>query len=367
MRVQAVTREVGTQLWVEVTPSEFPHERQGLDFVKQRLPESEPYRAWSNFTFTDNRGGLNEVDLLVVTPARMVLVELKAYSGRMEGDAGRWQWTSPRHERPKLLDNPLLLADRKAKKLKSLLETTKAARAHKQRFPYLESAIFLHAENLDCRLAPDGRHHVFGLDTNTLGPNPLDGIMDHLKSIDPRFGKQIDRPMSAMIAKAISQAGIRRSTAARKAGHFTLGDLLDEGEDWQDYKAEHPNLPDTHVRVRLYPMAKATSDEERAAFIQSAQREVTLLNGVDHPAIDRPNDLISAQPGPCVIFPYDPDTTRLDHWLTEHADQLGLFERLNLLRSAGRRPAQRPQPGPCTTARSRRVRSSSRAPPIGRA
>lgn len=51
-----------------MTPSKRPHERAGLDFVKKRLADREPYRAWSNYTFTDSRGGLNEVDLLVVTP-----------------------------------------------------------------------------------------------------------------------------------------------------------------------------------------------------------------------------------------------------------------------------------------------------------
>lgn len=322
-------------MWIEVTPSEFPHERQGLDFVKKRLPEPEPYRAWSNFTFTDSRGGLNEVDLLVVTPARMVLIELKGYPGRIDGDAGQWEWTGPRHDRGKRLDNPLHLADRKAKKLKSLLETTRAAKAHKSRFPYLESAVFLHAENLDCRLSPDGRHHIFGRDPEsgtTPGRHALDGIMHHLTALDPRYGRQIDRPTSAMIAKAMDQAGIRRSAAARKVGHYTLGELLDEGDDWQDYKAKHPNVPDTHVRIRLYPMAGATSDEERAAFITSARREVTLLQGVDHPAIEKPGDLIKAHSGPALVFPYDDDATRLDHWLAEHADGLGLAERLDLVR-----------------------------------
>ena len=169
---------------------------------------------------------------------------------------------------------------------------------------------------------------MFGLDENPT----LDGLMAHLKDLDPRYGRQIDRPTSAMIAKAMEQAGIRRSALARKVGHFTLGELLDEGEDWQDFKAAHPNLPDTHRRIRLYPLGKATSDEERAAFITSAKREVTLLQGVDHPAIDRPTDLVAAQSGPAVVFPYDPKATRLDHWLAEHADSLGLSERLDLVR-----------------------------------
>jgi hypothetical protein len=38
--------------WTTVTPSEFDHERAALDHVRKLLPDSEPYRAWSNFTFT---------------------------------------------------------------------------------------------------------------------------------------------------------------------------------------------------------------------------------------------------------------------------------------------------------------------------
>ena len=182
-------------MWVEVTPSEFPHERQGLDYVKKRLPEPEPYRAWSNFTFTDRHGTLSEVDLFVVTPARVVLVELKGYPGLIEGDAGQWRWTSPTHTRPKVMDNPLHLADRKAKRLLGVLQNTRAGRAHKGRFPYLESAVFLHAENLTCKLSADGRHHVFGLDENPT----IDGLMAHLKDLDPRYGRQVDRPTSAMM------------------------------------------------------------------------------------------------------------------------------------------------------------------------
>lgn len=78
-----------------MTPSEIPHERAGLDFIKIRLPDREPYRARTKLTFTDSCGGLNEVDLLVVTPARLVLVELKGWPGRIEGDAGQWAWTLP--------------------------------------------------------------------------------------------------------------------------------------------------------------------------------------------------------------------------------------------------------------------------------
>ena len=103
----------------EITPSEFPWEREALAFVRERLPDHEPYRAWSNFELVAEDGSINEVDLLVLTPKGLFLVEIKSHPGRVEGDAGTWTF---RHEgRLKTLDNPLLSANRKAKRLKSLL------------------------------------------------------------------------------------------------------------------------------------------------------------------------------------------------------------------------------------------------------
>ncbi|HEX5539967.1 MAG TPA: hypothetical protein VFX60_00105 [Micromonospora sp.] len=51
-----------------LTPSQFAHEREALAHVQQLLPDTEPYRAWSNFTFTAQTGYSYEVDLLMATP-----------------------------------------------------------------------------------------------------------------------------------------------------------------------------------------------------------------------------------------------------------------------------------------------------------
>ena len=40
--------------WVEISPSQFEHEAKGLAYIKQLLPDSPPFRAWSNFEFRDN-------------------------------------------------------------------------------------------------------------------------------------------------------------------------------------------------------------------------------------------------------------------------------------------------------------------------
>ena len=55
--------------WTTITPSQFAHEREALAHVQALLPDTEPYRAWSNFTFTAQTGHPYEVDLLVAAPA----------------------------------------------------------------------------------------------------------------------------------------------------------------------------------------------------------------------------------------------------------------------------------------------------------
>src|SRR2546430_297349 len=42
--------------WVEVTPSSYTHERAGLAYVRDHLPDTDPYRAWSNLELVTDQG-----------------------------------------------------------------------------------------------------------------------------------------------------------------------------------------------------------------------------------------------------------------------------------------------------------------------
>jgi hypothetical protein len=144
--------------WKIITPSEFEHERRALDFVRAGLPDHEPYRAWANFEFQTADGALYEVDLLVLTREGFWLVEIKSRPGRVEGDVGTWVWTTPEGRRV-TADNPVHLANKKAKALSSLLKAQPSARAI--RVPFLEPLIFLSVPELRCDLAPGaGRNRV---------------------------------------------------------------------------------------------------------------------------------------------------------------------------------------------------------------
>ena len=83
--------EATSPRWQAITDSEFPWEREALAFVRDRLSDHDPYRAWANFEFIADDGSINEVDLLVLTTKGFYLVEIKSRPGTVEGDQGTWR------------------------------------------------------------------------------------------------------------------------------------------------------------------------------------------------------------------------------------------------------------------------------------
>src|SRR5690348_2160327 len=133
--------------WKIITPSKFEWERRALDFIRNGLPDHDPYRAWSNFEFQAPDGALYEVDLLVLTKQGFWLIEIKSRPGRVEGDAGTWVWSDKEGKRV-TDDNPVLLANRKAKALSSLLKAKMASQ--KVAMPWLEALVFLSDPEIQC-------------------------------------------------------------------------------------------------------------------------------------------------------------------------------------------------------------------------
>src|SRR4051812_37385702 len=129
--------------WTAVAESSFPWEREALEFLREHLPDHEPWRAWSNFEFIDDEGRVNEVDALVLTPTGLILIEAKSRPGTVRGDAHSWTWRTEGRE--VTTDNPLPLANRKAKRLASVLRRQEALGGrHGARItPWVEPLIFL--------------------------------------------------------------------------------------------------------------------------------------------------------------------------------------------------------------------------------
>ncbi len=320
--------------WHQITPSEFPWEQEALDHVRELLPDREPFQAWSNFEFISDTGRVYEVDLLVVTHKGFFLVEIKSRPGSVEGNGGSWIWRSDGRIRTD--DNPLMLANRKAKALRSLLDRQQAMRSAKARSPFLQAAVFLSAEGFVSRLSPDGAHHVYGRDGAAPGPSTLPSIRDGLLTIDAeqyaRKGKAVDRPMSLAIGRAMEQAGIRPSNLQRRVGDYELGDLLYDGPGYQDFVGTHSSLKGIERRVRIYSVPPGSDPEMRRTSERAAEREFRTLNSLAHSSILEVHDYKVHDLGPALLFDYHPKALRLDRYLADYGERVDLDMRLSLIR-----------------------------------
>ncbi|MTW22214.1 BREX system serine/threonine kinase PglW [Allochromatium palmeri] len=302
------------KLWKQITPSDFAWEREALAFLKERLPDHEPYRVWANFEFIAQDGSINEIDALVLTPKGLFLVEIKSHPGEISGDAGAWVWIS--EGRRRVFDNPRLLADRKAKKLKSLLESQRSALKAKERLPFIQTLVFLSAENVVNRLQGPARLQVC----------TRKNVMEALCHIDSGWThRPLDRPISKAVARALEEAGIKESLRARRVGLYALNTLLDEADHFQDWLATHSETG-VQRRIRLY-LTHGKSEQEAATLRNAAKLEFRLLEGIEHPGILQARDYQQHDQGPALVYEYDPAAVRLDHFLIG----LGAGQRLETL------------------------------------
>jgi serine/threonine protein kinase len=326
---------MGNSNWVTVAESDFPWERDALEFVHGQFPNRDPYRAWANFEFIADDGSVNQVDLLVFTPQGFFLVEIKSRPGRLLGDAGTWTWET--EGRLSTVDSPLILTNSKAKKLRSLLQRQKACKK-KGQIPYIEALVFCSATDLRCELQGNARSLVCLRDRDKKGETPArPGIMAAVKRRDcpgltPLPKGTHDRPMAKIVSQAMEQAGIRPSQRHRKVSDYVLERVIGEGPGYQDWQAVHAAVAESRRRVRLYLVRLGATAEDRKTIERAALREFQLLETLQHPGVLRAYGFTEHELGPALIFEHDPSSIRLDHFLAQEQDKLSVGTRFDLLR-----------------------------------
>lgn len=324
-RVDPMSRQSN---WMTITESRYPWEREALEFVRAQFPKHEPYRAWANFEFIADDGSINEVDLLVFTPQGFFLVEIKSHQGQLDGDAHSWTW---RHEgHATVMDNPLFLANLKAKKLASLLNRQRAM--GNRRLPFIEALVFCSAPGLQSKLKGNATYHVCLRDTKS-----KPGIMAALKSrhcpgLSEKPRGTFNRPMAKAVSRALEQAGIRPSHRSRRVGDYELKDLLDEGPGYQDFLGSHVGLEGALRRIRIYLVQGETDPQQQVIIRRAAEREFRLLQALEHRGVLRALEYTNHELGPAIIFQHHPKAVSLDHFIIQNKDNLTDDLRLMLIR-----------------------------------
>jgi serine/threonine protein kinase len=320
--------------WVEVTPSQFTHEAEGLRIIRDLLPSTAPFRAWSNLEFRDAYGKWHEVDLVVLGRRRLHLVELKYYTGALRGDDLTWRRDGHRAE-----DSPLKLARRKAQRLASKLQDELVRWAHETGtaipeartvVPFVQEAVFLHHPGIRCLLPTMSRIDLFGLDGHEQETG-LPGISERLLE-PPTQHQAVGANRDDIIAALMARIGIVQRRQ-REAGSWVIDEEpLGEGDGWQDWPAFHRVATTERGRIRFLVTPPGATATARAKVRQVAEHEYRVMSRLASDRLLRPRDLVDSDLGVGLVYPLDDRFQRLDLWLADHAGSVSATEQLSLLR-----------------------------------
>jgi serine/threonine protein kinase len=315
--------------WKQFAESQYPHEREALEFLREVLPDRDPIFLYSNFEFIADDGSVNEIDALVVTQAGVFLVELKSRGGIVTGNRHLWDWNKDGHTIT--VDSPLTLTNSKARKLAGLLGKQRSFRG--ERAPWIEALVFLSAPGISVRLPESERMRICEREPRDKRPGIVAALLqrEYFGNESAR-GPLLDLSFARRFARALEEAGIRPSQRQRRVGDYVLQELIEENPlfAYQDFQAEHPTTKSTR-RVRLYNVAgkdKGTHEAVRRAALQEFQ----ILEKLDHPGILRALDFNEHELGPAILFRRDSNEVRLDHFLRQRGETLPLDIRLDLVR-----------------------------------
>lgn len=305
-------------LWRVMGDPAHAQEAEALAAVRSLLPDDGIARAWANVTFTDNDGRLNEVDVLILTRAGLTLVELKGWHGDITGDQRTWTHAGRSDA------NPRILANSKAKRLASVLkDLAQSGRLPHGAVPYVSEAVVLHGRDSSVSLDQYGAESVWALDGFNVRRtrSPVKRFSELIGQAPTR--EPIDRPKANAVDALMNAAGLMPRARQRMIGQYALdsGEPLGEGPGWQDFLVTHPHAK-TKRRIRLFPYPKGASRDTRAEVDRRAEREFRLTDGIVHPGVVGPAELLTPEEGPALVFAFDPEEVSLGEYLSTHADDL---------------------------------------------
>ena len=254
-------------------------------------------------------------------------------------------WTWEHEGRRKTVENPLLLANRKCKRLKSLLGRQRAIKKEAQ--PFIDPIVFLSHPDVKCFLSGVAANNVRLRDQDASKGEGTEraGIIGAIRRRECPGLRQFQ---FSRVNRHNSSNGTRNGSGgnpasqnARRVGDFLLDRLVFDSPtgSYQDWVAKHAAMESPARLERIYMVARQTTEEQRKIIKKAAFREFQLLERLDHPGILKTEPPTECEYGPVLFFRRDPDAVPLDHFLRDEGDSLAVDQRLDILRqSRGNHP-----------------------------
>jgi serine/threonine protein kinase len=263
-------------------------ERQAIAYLRDHLPEG--YTLLHNFEI--QRGGeLFEIDLAVLAPHALYLVDVKGTRGLIDVYGSKWH---PQGRQP--FTSPLLKLRGHARTLKGVIQASQPARQDLDSV-YVDAAIILTAPDASL-LDPGGRD---GPAVTPLAHAPV--FFQNSGRIPGQFSKAIS-PLHNMILGAL-QAKAKPATGPERFGAWEVLERLGATEVYTEYRAKNSLAGGKSgtVLLRVYradpylPEAARTSQRRRIANAYEA-----LSRLPSHPNIAGAHHFFTTEEEDCYVL-----------------------------------------------------------------
>lgn len=324
--------EATSSRWSQVTPSQHAWEATALEKLRNLLPDTDPYRVWTNFEFT-NGGQIYEVDALVVTAKGVYLVEVKSWAGKVTGDQGTW--VQQRRDGTRVpFSSPARINTGKVRSLASLIRRNWQPGPPGSNVPYIGSLVWFSDPNVELALPAELASQVAKSDDNTATRHTQtlsEAILEIGAAEAARSNfERVTAAQSDALAATVDRIGFKESRRTRTTGSYELElPAFAERGSTQDFLARH-KVNGVVARVRIYSNVVGASPEEAKALKDAANREFLATRNLGIDGVVQAVDLDLTEFGPAVIFRHRPKSVRLDQFLAE-GNELDIDARLNIV------------------------------------
>ena len=135
------------------------------------------------------------------------------------------------------------------------------------------------------------------------------------------------------LPRLLQRVGVHRTRRSVTVGPWQIEPRpYDTGPTWQDHNAGREDLPGEYRRIRIYLYERQSDAEARESVRHAAQREYLAAQGIEHPGLLVPRDLLDHEMGPALVIDQHRDAVRLDHYMAGDGRSLDLPVRLGLVR-----------------------------------
>ncbi|MEZ8192593.1 AAA domain-containing protein [Vibrio sp. 1F279] len=254
-----------------LSPYGIPHsEKKALSELETALPNS--WRGYGSFLVADNAGSM-EIDLLLITHSRILLVEVKEWAGEIYSNGSKWVQKRPNGQKRESTA-PYLLKREHAERISSLFQQELKDRWGG--FYLVETCVVLAGSAKVKQMPEREKPFVFTLEEFCkLGKN-FDKMMPVRSAADKIFkDNRLPRPNTEKqvnIFEAWLEGGGRIEPRMRQASGYVMSDdeplFTHPGRAYQEFEAEHITYNNTNALMRCWNFIElgqhAMTQEQRA-------------------------------------------------------------------------------------------------------